>query len=482
MSALVLSGCGTYLHRASLETQTKAVHDNVAALSAPAYLAAQKQWLTDTAKREDQALATYLASSRDYSLLNIIQPASGSAPGSRGDRLRAAVEFQLEKAAGIRSLDQAQRRRLMTAPAIQATLENTRSSSAPSISDLADDYRRRGGTGTTDCPAVNNNAAIPADPAAAQIAYRSLRKACAAADPKIAAAVARSACNLDLVNSPLDKICGEIDESQNPISAKRKKDLGGVVSALKKRLERPARADLQKAAADAIAEGEAALDAATANAGYKDALDALGKLLAIDLSGELGRLTAAVDSPKVVAWKAETKAILGLIDAIDTVAADQGPPLDEPSALLIGIAKVQHDLNLVTIDIDEQSQRAVLLRQKAAASRTQLHYLARSQAALCPNIGPCTARTDNKALSEALSYFLSAYNQGLAPSSIYDFRLIQVSRIAIVRRAQATEADYRALIQPAVDQLAAYGEGGIKAETLGTFLGSLPVTAAIIGK
>ena len=77
---------------------------------------------------------------------------------------------------------------------------------------------------------------------------------------------------------------------------------------------------------------------------------------------------------------------------------------------------------------------------------------------------------------------MSSANLGRIPFEVLRFREIQVQRASAVRKAQATEADYRALIQPAIDQIAAYGAGGVKAETLGPFLASLPVTGAIIGK
>lgn len=152
--------------------------------------------------------------------------------------------------------------------------------------------------------------------------------------------------------------------------------------------------------------------------------------------------------------------------------------MDQPSALLIGLAKVRHDLNLVDLEIGHRQRLSELYTAQAAALRSQISYLARAQKKLCLGMPRCRSTQDDRAL--ALSYYISSFNSGLIPFEILRFRETQLKRDLAVKQAKATEADYRALIQPAIDQLAAYGEGGIKPEMIAPFIANLPVAGAIL--
>jgi hypothetical protein len=92
------------------------------------------------------------------------------------------------------------------------------------------------------------------------------------------------------------------------------------------------------------------------------------------------------------------------------------------------------------------------------------------------------SKVGEQVLDEALSYYARSQDVGAMPFEVLRFREIQVQRAAALKRARATEADYRALIKPAIDQIAAYGAGGIKPETIADFVAGLPVAGAILVK
>jgi hypothetical protein len=136
---------------------------------------------------------------------------------------------------------------------------------------------------------------------------------------------------------------------------------------------------------------------------------------------------------------------------------------------------------MVQIDLDAIAQKRDVSKRQAAALRTALASFMRARNLICKG-HDCVAEPDPETFSEATFLYLRGVNQGVIPYRILNYRKIQIDRATTVKRAIATEQDYRALIQPAIDQLAAYGAGGIKAETLAPFIAALPIAAAISGK
>jgi hypothetical protein len=128
-----------------------------------------------------------------------------------------------------------------------------------------------------------------------------------------------------------------------------------------------------------------------------------------------------------------------------------------------------------------RSEREIAL-QEAEALRRQLYFLARAQDSLCDGTDACVPVSGAESKAEALSYYARSQNVGRGPYEILTFRRLQLQRATALKEAKATEADYRSLIQPAVDQLAAYGAGGVKPETIANFLASLPVTGALLAE
>jgi hypothetical protein len=79
-----------------------------------------------------------------------------------------------------------------------------------------------------------------------------------------------------------------------------------------------------------------------------------------------------------------------------------------------------------------------------------------------------------------MAAYIAAWDKGEIPFRVLQLKAIQVRRANAIDRATLTEADYRALLKPAIEQMAAYGAGGIKPETIVELLGNLSIAGAIL--
>lgn len=478
-----LSSCGIYVHNARLATQTANLQTSVNSLNAPDYLAVQLSHLDEASMREDLELTRYLVASRDVSLLNIVKPPAASAAGHPAMvRLLAAITFELQLSAHVDTLDQGQIARLETAPFRQATLERAIPFYVQQQKMLAQQYGAIGGTGQTDCKTVREVASIAGDSKAAAGTYQNLRKVCLAWSAR---ETALSDCAIGFKSGNLATVCAGIEDlEKGSLSNERAAQLKKAIAALQDRATKVpdgAAEDFKAALANL---NKAINDAASAptNEKYKAVFETTDKLLGLDLTATLKAAAEKANSADVEKATTFMTNLLNAIGAVSAFERKAGEPLDQPSAILIGMAKVRHDLNLVQLEIDENANKASLLKQQAAALRAQLHFLARAQNALCPDVAVCTPAGGRDQMSEALAYYVNSFNLGRIPYEVFHAREQQLRRVTLVREAKVTEADYRALIQPAIDQIAAYGAGGVKPEVLGAFLASLPVTGAIIAK
>jgi uncharacterized protein YjgD (DUF1641 family) len=485
--SLLLAGCsGAYLHRPALATTTAQIKTDFASLPAPAFLAEQKSRLEEYAGQEDRALVDFLVASRDYSLLNVMHPAGGlKNAGSASTRLQRITSDELMLLVGQASLDNQTSKRVQTAPYVEATRQSVVPFLARQLASRAQDYRTAGGGRSTDCSAVlQNSTPATEDGADAVRAYSRLVSVCRGVE-----AVQRTEpdCALQL-GGELSAICNRIEALKKQADEGKEQTLKKQVAALQ---ELATGTDDPLATAkirDLLNSAEAVADQATtltSDERTQHVLELLNKAFSINLQSELDQLGQLPKAKKVTQARDSLLRALHLIDAIHDVRRKPGSPLDEPSALLIGLAKTQHDLNMARIDVQEQRSLVGILRQEASAVRNAVFFLARAQSTLCQGTSDCVvspASLNDPAVAEALGYYVNAVNQGTIPYDVLKFREVQLIRSTSVSRAQLAESDYRALVQPAIDQIAAYGAGGIKPETLGPLLGGIPVTGAIIGK
>ncbi|HVQ10219.1 MAG TPA: hypothetical protein VMS43_17515 [Allosphingosinicella sp.] len=478
----MVAGCGVYLHRPDLETSTAALKTSFGQLSAPAYLEQQQRHLDDFAAREDRAVAEYQVASRNYSLLNILRAPANDARNPDGSaktpaqRLTEAARTQIHQTAGVdrlgndraAALDAERSQGLTRAASLEFHDGQTRA--------LFDNYRNENGTRREMRCADFLNPTPPAlDPPAAQETYAMIRRSCVA----IATGQQQApTCAMGLSEGRLFEVCERLrrmrETDANPA---QREDRRKALAALNRALA-AARAP-STTVSDEVLEAARDLRDFAVSEDIREVLTALDTLLGEKLVETLDQISAARDAAFQMPATAWITGVLEALGAAEDLARDQSrTPLDEPSAILIAIARVRHQLNLVELNIQRNQRLASILEAEAAALRTQTYYLARVEA-LCSTQHSCGTGIVN---AEALSHFASSFDKGLIPYEVLRSRELQVDRAFAIRRAQAAEADYRALLQPAFDQMAAYGAGGVKPDVLGPFLASLPVTGAILGR
>ena len=86
-----------------------------------------------------------------------------------------------------------------------------------------------------------------------------------------------------------------------------------------------------------------------------------------------------------------------------------------------------------------------------------------------------------RAVAEALASYTAAWNDGAIPYQTLRFRALQAQRMDALERAAAAERDYRAALKPAIDELAAYGKGGVSQDAILSLLSNLGLAGAILG-
>jgi hypothetical protein len=480
----MLSSCGTYLHNARLEADTKAIKDDIGKMSAPAYLASQQQALAGFAKAEDQAVAERLIASRDYSLLNVIKPpANMRDTRTPGQILADMIAENTKDVIGMPVLSREANHLAQTYPAVAATADEAIATLRRRALAAGKDYSASGGKAPADCKtAVAKPDGAAAEAGGLPIKYAFLIMACQG----IQGQEKLKDCSEGGMAGALVEVCVRIADGRGKAdAAARKAKLDQAMDALKKAGEAMRPAALQPQVDTWIKQAHDTLDSNLLgdDAKYAEVLEMLGNVFQADLGGVLDDLAAVRDGKEFKAAQASLLDALKIIDAITVITTPDGDPIDEPSALLIGIAKVKHELNMVQIDVELDNRTRDVAGQQAVALRTALALLARARNALCgADPETCPANPTDQAIAQAIGHYTRAINTGMIAYRVLQFREIQLQRDLIVERAALTETDYRALIQPAIDQIAQYGAGGIDPAILGPFLASLPVTGAILGK
>jgi len=459
------AGCSTYLHNPERATATADIKTKFGRLSAPAYFEAQEKNLKDFADREDRAVAEFLVASRDYRLLNVIEPAADADPVlKQAGRLDRFIREDLRGAIGKEQLTAAELQGFTTKRTGARLADATIRTNRRQVQRLAERYRHvLKGKLPTNCEAVLANR-MPSHPdLQQQQVYGRLVNDCARLRKREAVL---DGCQPAPAGGALRDVCARIDAlATEKRDEQRKRDLQAAEKTLLKAVE--AKADpteVQRAQAFIDSLNDLSTDERLS--AILTRLDAVfGSELQSSVEQMMGDAKAGLTTYSDPVMKA-----LQLFEAIEMVSAEeQSKAADKSSALLIGLAKVRHDLNVVGIDIAAREAEAALLRDQVGSLHNQIYFLGEAQAVLA------LAKSD-----EALNHLLYSVNKGHIPYKVAEFRFIQLQRATAVKHAKVTEADYRVLLQPAIDQLAAYGAGGIKPETIADLLSGLPAAIPLL--
>lgn len=479
LAALTLtSGCGAYLHNPSRATATADLKSRAERLTAPAYFEAQEKNLSDLAQREDLALAELLTASRDYRLLNVMRPSTAASERiSRESRLNRLLAADLGSSYGSQYLTSGRIKALTTSAFIRATALREIEFKRERVATTASQYKSSGGTLPTNCQSVLANPNPTHGDPNLDRRYSRLLQACNAV---AADEIRLGDCALGATAGDLSTVCIQAANLQDdPLAVTRRKQLTAAEKALREAMK----ASKPSAEADAIKEANQLIQEAEklpSDEGLKSILTQVEKLFGESLGTTLREINADAGTTASEVSEPLAAALTAIGAAYQYRDARRVKPMETASALLIGIAKIRHDLNILDIDIAARRADREIVFQQAEALRRQLYYLAQAQKSLCDGEHQCAVTSNKLAFSEALSFYVRSQNVGRAPYEILSFRRLQLKRATALKHAKATEADYRSLIQPAIDQLAAFGAGGVKAETIANFLSSLPVPGAMI--
>lgn len=469
------SGCSAYLHNPERASATADLKTKFDKMTAPAFFDAQEKNLADLSQQEDRAVAELLVTSRDYRLLNVVTPATTSGEESPGERLAGIIETDLQRSYGKGYLSTDEITSTETRPFIAATAAQNIDFKRTAAADIGLMYKGAGGSLKTDCKSVLAGPP-PADfPNEDQARYyQGLVTACRSLH---AAEDTLKPCTRGATAGDLRTLCiegGRLDE----VAALRAKK--SELEAAQKALREAMKAKISDEAAAIEAADKLIADAQKLpeDEGLKTVLTHIETIFSEQLATTINGLVTDADAAAGKAAEPIMAALEALGAAYEIRDRSRAKASEQASALLVGLAKIRHDLNLVEIDIATRKTEREIVDQQTEALGRQLYYLAQAQDSLCnPGGVKCTPKADPQAQAEAVSFYLRSMNVGRGPYEILSFRRAQVQRAAALKRARTTEEDYRRLVQPAIDQIAAYGAGGVKPETVANLLSGLALLA-----
>jgi len=538
--ASLASGCGVYLHDAGLKTSTADAKASFDALAVPVLFAAQRQNLRDSAAREDSAVAGYAVSVRNQAVLSLLRPSSRTVAGpdpsaTLPGRVHRDLEHVYRAETPGHPWTPEELQVLQNAEEMFVRNFQGQPQTLSLIQAVVRDFtgaRRADDRRSTNCPdvapapldAAGHPVPPPAGASRADLAYHGLRLLCddwrrereflkpvgphdfgiadmmAAADATgeigiVWREIGRREADRTAAAAQVATIQAEINRALHPNGASG--DDGGPAS-----VEDSANAAIARVAG-LLRNGPAA----ARKAGLEELATALEQILAAEMRAAAPASPAASDAAPAAdaaptpatdapaaARTVQATAVLGMIragaHAID--AFRTGPATDRAGALLIGLASIRHDLNMAKAELALEDRERELFRAqlmallRRGAQLAQAHQiLSAHQLAVPAGLGSLQSISDPRqrvAASEALAAYARAWDTGEIPYDVLRFRIVQARRLAALERAELTEQDYRALLKPALDALAAYGEGGITQETIVTVLSRLGIAGSILGQ
>jgi len=180
-------------------------------------------------------------------------------------------------------------------------------------------------------------------------------------------------------------------------------------------------------------------------------------------------------APKI---SSSTTAALKTLDFL-TKAADQIAANSQPSvnALLVALAYEQHQAAMNDLAVQTLRKRVAILTEKREAQIAEISHLARAIAA---GAAPASG--------SVLSEVNAAWNVGRYRAELADHAIDDLIRRDSLQQASEVATSWKNVLQPALDELVAYGKGGLDQQTLANLIvaainaGGFSAVAARIGK
>jgi hypothetical protein len=505
-AALLVSGCGAYLHQSGLETSTTAVQKSFSELPVPAYFAAQRTTLKTHGDNEDRAIGAFVVAQRNAALMEVLRP-SPLATASERTQLSTLVDRGLKQVFG-KAPDKGDLEMFAKAPIILAHVRMQEDAAAADLRRSVRDYvevveQRNEGLRRNGQPEIalqpTKCANVPDVPAVAPTTR-----------PERDYLRVQNACRLVKLVTEFREGEGSSGSGIAALYANSAGDLRSVLDALAER--RRKRADAEAEAGRITAEIKALTEAAKAGdeASQARIRAAIAKLAAElqtaaplakeagleAIAGVLEEAASATLTPGADAepgsMKARTAAALGVLYASAGLfdAYQSKPDVERGNAGLIGLALATHRLRMAKLDVQLEAAQIAFLEAELTALLQKAQHLSTARLLLDAHglqfaegwaeLGSAPAGAPRTAAGEALSAYVASWDDGEAPYQMLRYRAVQADRLAAFERAVVTEADYRATLKPAVDQLAEYGKGGIREETIIDVLGRAGIAGAIL--
>jgi hypothetical protein len=485
-----LSGCGVYLHDARLATSTSEMKQSFEKIEAPAMMAGLKERHKEFSQAEDQATAEYGVAARNAAVISFVRARAGGSSGIQD--LRAFVEEDLGTVFGNASDEELDR--LIAAPSLaQDFIVQQRSLNESYATTAADFLAARDAANaqnpgappdkrSVDCKAfpAGRPLDLPATAAMLEKRYNLVWQDC----------YAKAQLALLSSQGTAPRNGSQLAEARNALAtAYEQRDVAQVqATTIKGNLDKLLKEEAPPTSVEALnneierisRQLETAAPIVRA-AGYQTLADRLGEITAAALAADNSEATGSTET-RTAAVLAFGKAVANLNDVLSG-------RVDRTNELLLAAARIRHELNMAQADAAREDARIGILEAQLVALQNKASSLARAKRIIdlpgFPVRGDLVSldkkTSGYRASSEALAAYLESWNSGEIPYRILQLKEVQVSRGAALEKAALTEADYRAVLKPAFDQMAAYGEGGIKPETIVDVLGHLGVASALLG-
>lgn len=223
------------------------------------------------------------------------------------------------------------------------------------------------------------------------------------------------------------------------------------------------------------------------------------------LTSILGSQAAATNgatspSPQIAASTAAALGTLNLLtSAADDIAKNEMPSVN---ALLVALAYEQHEIAMNRLAAQAMQQQEAILEEKREALIDEIADLAIALQNFGPSSGDGTPATPGKndtkvsillaknkeGAGQVLTEVASSWNVGRYRAELADYDLTDLVRRTSVAQASEVAGSWKNVLQPAFDELAAYGKGGLDAQTLASLAatiinaGGFSAVAARLGK
>jgi hypothetical protein len=503
--AMLTGGCSIYLHDDALQKQTDSLLSTYKAADVPGgirnTLAAQQQFdknILDSVVTEDAAI-------RDAELAGLLGGSDGAK--AKADRLLDKINNRLAFLGGGYTFDGKDWADLHE---VVATHQQQITDAANSVNVVAAQYRAGGGTDFSTCPKFLPSGSGPAAPPhtdALKLACDNLLAAQEAlADDTVPVAAALKTFpngKLAQVNAQLAQIeeQAKLDSQQAATTAN---DLKRAKAAYDKATKDSKTVD--QTVTDAFSTFTQALHDADKAAGTVGATNYKPSVLLETIRFKktnicdviaAGASTSCSGSSASDAAKDANKAVVGLLAGLAKVANFDQPPSE--AVLSVALAYQTALEAVAQAQVDGLQARKALLENEQASLSEEVQLLLQARVALqkptvtaawssksCQvgsvgdlfQLKTCVARD---AVAEALTAYSLSWARGRTAARIDELRLAQLNTTQALQIAQANAVARDAVISTALTEIDKFGQGGVSAQTVASFLQAAGIGAIAKG-